>query len=139
MMLQLKKQWLTYTFILGLLLLFIFSPILFLVVVILMVHYWHKEELRANWRLTSQDSNNKRRLIMIACSLTLASLLVYQTGEYATQLGFPTTFVTYYHQLGGSFRLESLHTRLLINPLQGAINAIAYFLLLRMIEKLWRK
>jgi hypothetical protein len=41
------------------------------------------------------DESN-RLLLYIGCGLTLASLAIHQTGAYATQLGFPTTFVTYY-------------------------------------------
>ena len=135
-----KSQW-AYGQIALLIVLLIASPLLFAIFVILFALYWstidkHKSAGQAGLKL---DESN-RRLLYIACCLTLASLLIYQTGAYATQLGFPTTFVTYYHP--GSAEPSSVYvllTRLNINPLQGALNAATYFLLLWISRKLWQQ
>lgn len=138
-----KTQW-SYWQILLLVVLFIASPLLFVIFAIFAAIYWHfiGKHNPPGTPMLKLDASD-RPLLYIACGLTLASLLVYQTGAYATQLGFPTTFVTYYHQPGnGGISSEWFFAwppRLLINPLQGVLNAAAYFLLLRLIRRFWHR
>ncbi len=135
-----KAQW-SYGQIALLVILFIASPLLFVVFAALFAIYWyttgkHKPAGQAVFKLDGSD----RLLLYIACGLTLVSLAIHQTGDYATQLGFPTTFVTYYDAGGADpSSLYALLTRLNINPLQGAINAATYFLLLWISRKLWQQ
>lgn len=137
-----KMRW-SYWQILLFVVLFIASPLLFIIFAIFAPIYWYfiGKHNPPGTPMLKLDKND-RSLLYIACGLTLASLLIYQTGDYATQLGFPTTFVTYYHHLGNgkisSDWLFVLPPPLLINPLQGALNIAAYFLLLRLIRRLWR-
>jgi len=140
---MMKTRW-SYWQIILLVVLFIASPLLFIIFAIIAAIYWYfigKHNPPGMPVLKLEESD--RPLLYIACGLTLVSLLIYQTGDYATQLGFPTTFITYYHQPGNggisSDQLISWPPPLLINPLQGAINAAIYFLLLRLIRRLWRR
>lgn len=137
---MMKTKWF-YGQIALLIVLFIAAPLLFVVFAALFAIYWyttgkHKPVGQAVFKLDGSDY----LLLYIAYGLTLASLAIHQTGAYATQLGFPTAFVTYYHP--GSADPSSLYvllTRLNINPLQSALNAATYFLLLWISRKLWQQ
>lgn len=143
MTLPFAKRPIKYIYVGLLIILFIAAPLAFIVITILLGSYGYMAgQKRMNGQMIQTIYGGNRTLLIFACLLTLASLAITQTSGYVTQLGFPTTIVTYYvyPEIAESNRtwFGILTTSLLINLLPAGINIASYFLLLRIIQKLWR-
>lgn len=80
---------------------------------------------------------------LIACGLTLASLLIiYQHTAYATKFGYPSPIVTYYSYPatpGVIVIVGPLWSRLAIDLFAASLDVMSYYLLLSLIQWMYRR
>ncbi len=90
-------------------------------------------------RLGRLDSTKR----LIACGLTLASLLIiYQHTAYATKFGYPSPIVTYYSYPatpGVIVIVGPLWSRLAIDLFAASLDVMSYYLLLSLIQWMYRR
>ncbi|MEZ4729625.1 MAG: hypothetical protein R3E79_21050 [Caldilineaceae bacterium] len=137
-----QKRPVNYLFFVLLATLFILAPLVFIITALLLRLYRYiTGDNRSLGQLIRSCYDSDRLLILVACGLTLASLAIYQTEDYAVQFGFPTTFITYYTFPGITKSSHSwfgiITASVSIHLLQGALNVALYFWLLRIIRRLW--
>ena len=97
MTLPFAKRPIKYIYVGLLIILFIAAPLAFIVITILLGSYGYMAgQKRMNGQMIQTIYGGNRALLILACLLTLASLAITQTSAYAIQLGYPTTFITYY-------------------------------------------
>ena len=81
--------------------------------------------------------------LFIACGLTLASLLIiYQQTTYATKFGYPSPIVTYYSYPatpGVTVIVGPLWSRLAIDLFAASLDVVSYYLLLSLIQWIYRR
>ena len=131
-----KKQPSTYFYIVLLVLLFIAAPVPFVILAACLLFYWYAmagNKKNKTWGWSFQDID--ATLILMAWVFAMLSLGINHTADSVTQFGFPTTVITYYgYPTGGS-----LFSKLAINPAQVLANAVMYFTLLKLSQRLWRR
>lgn len=83
------------------------------------------------------------RKLFIACGLTVAStIIVYQHTAYATQLGFPSPFITDYGYPatpGVTVIAGPLWSRLAVDPFAALVDVALYYLLLSLTQWVYRR
>jgi len=90
--------------------------------------------------LTLSSQLNATRL-WLALGLTLASFMIAERTEFITRFGFPTPVATWYNypQTFSEEHWFTFVTRLAINPLQGLVNLIFFYLAVSVVNWLWQK
>jgi hypothetical protein len=110
-------------------------PVAFVIIFTLVILYWYVlDRNKKNERFANTFDAPNATLLLMACGLTLAALGIYHTEGEVTQFGFPTPIVTFYDdpispEIAGTWRVAL--NQMAINPLQGILNIVLYFLLLK--------
>ncbi|MEZ4708049.1 MAG: hypothetical protein R3A44_12625 [Caldilineaceae bacterium] len=132
--------------IIGLILLFVLSPLItaVIVTVVLAYYYFSTGSIPTLSQLASQLASIwtgiDRTTAWAAVGFMLATLAVHYTKGYETYFGFPSTVITYYHYpvTDEVFSLWNiLKTKILVNVLEGFFNVIFYYFAIRFGYRLW--
>lgn len=76
--------------------------------------------------------------LFIACGFTLISLVIYQSLNYVAYLGFPLPFINYYN-FPVTGQTLPLWNKWSVNGLAAGLNILSYYLLLSLMQWLYRQ
>lgn len=119
------------------------APIITLILAIILFLYLY----------LSRESNNMINVIniferfnvtkaLIACGLTLASSIIYQSANYETRFGFPSPFIFYYNFPRSdevNVIWNNVYSKLAVHLLNGIVDVVIYYITLSAIYWLYRK